>query len=272
MQVFGGPGWVYLPSSFPSPPLPSPLLPSPSPPLPSPPLPSPPLPSPPLPSPLPPFPPLSHQLFADDLKCTTTGGRALLRVARFADRYVRVVGQEAFPGKCVLLSTSKATRKRMKYRAISSGDRGWAVRLDIRDLGAHLDVTRRARAGTLSDRLMKATSQVHMVGGLPYGFLRLVGLIRSNYLPASLDGSEGAAVSGKHLDAFRTGIVRACWPGKLPMSGPHAVLSWLDARDGDPDFYVIWGRFRQMRRYLGYPPGEVRRVNRLLDLAAAGFA
>ena len=63
--------------------------------------------------------------------------------ARFTDRYIRAVGQEASPGKCVLLSTSKPTRQRMKIWAISAGDRAWAVVLDIRDLGGHLDVTRR---------------------------------------------------------------------------------------------------------------------------------
>ena len=35
-------------------------------------------------------------------------------------------------------------------------------------------------------------------------------------------------------------------------------------------FNVIWGRFSQMRRYLGYRPGEVHRVYRLLGLAASG--
>ena len=35
-------------------------------------------------------------------------------------------------------------------------------------------------------------------------------------------------------------------------------------------FFLMWGRFRQMRRYLGDRPGEVQRVYRLLDLAAAG--
>ena len=59
----------------------------------------------------------------------------------------------------------------MKYWAISAGEKSWAVKLDIRDLGGHLDITRRARAGTLSGRVVKATSQVRMVGALPFGFL-----------------------------------------------------------------------------------------------------
>ena len=92
-----------------------------------------------------------------------------------------------------------------------------------------MDVTRRARAGTLSRRAVGATSQVHMVGALPFGFLRLVGFVRSKYLPAGLHGSEGAAISGKHLDAFRSGIVGTCWPKKLPMDNPQAVPSFGSA-------------------------------------------
>ena len=60
----------------------------------------------------------------------------------------------------------------------------------------------------------------------------LLGLLAGLILPAGLHGSEGAAISGTSLDAFRTGIVRACWPRKLPMSNPHAVLSLLDALEG----------------------------------------
>ena len=83
----------------------------------------------------------------------------------------------------------------MKYWAISTRNKSWAVKLDIRDLGGHLDFTKRDRVGTLAGTAIKATSQVHMVSALPFGFLRLVGFVRSTFLPAGLHGSEGAMVS-----------------------------------------------------------------------------
>ena len=43
----------------------------------------------------------------------------------------------------------------------------WAVKLDVRDLGGHLDVTLRAVAGTLTRRVQIATTQVPAVGALP---------------------------------------------------------------------------------------------------------
>ena len=211
------------------------------------------------------------QLYADNLKCTTTDGNSLLAAARFIDRYIRAVGQEASPSKCVLLSTSKATRKHMKILIISDGNRSWGVKLDVRDLGGHLDITNRARAGTLARRVVLATSQVRMVGALPFGFLRLIGFDRAKFLLAGLHGSEGSHISLRNLSAFRTCIVKACWPKKLPMANHHAVPSLLDAPDcGDPEMYVIWNRFRQLRRFLAYRPDEVQRVYRLLDLVASG--
>ena len=178
---------------------------------------------------------VTPQLYADNLKCTATDGYTLLDAARFTDQYIRAVGQEASPSKCVLLSTSKATRKRMKNWATSTGDKGWAVKLDVRDLGGHLDITNRARAGTLAQRAVRTTSQVAMVGALPFGFLRLVGFARSKFLPAGLHGAEGSHISFKNLNSFRTGIVKACWPRKLPMANPQAVLSLLDV-----PIAVIW--------------------------------
>ena len=57
---------------------------------------------------------------------------------------------EASPSKCVLLSTSKAARRRMTAWRNRNESCFWAVKLDVRDLGGHLDVTLRAVAGTLS--------------------------------------------------------------------------------------------------------------------------
>ena len=44
------------------------------------------------------------------------------------------------------------------------------MQLDVRDLGGHLDFTKRARAGTLSKRIREATVGVASVGALPLGF------------------------------------------------------------------------------------------------------
>ena len=45
----------------------------------------------------------------------------------------------------------------------------------------------------------------------------------------------------------------------------------LDAPWGsDPAFFIIWNRFRQLRRCLAHCPGDHDRIFRLLDCASAG--
>ena len=64
------------------------------------------------------------QLYADNLKCVSSDPHLLLRAARFATGYVRLVGQEPAPSNCVLLSTSRAVRKDMKDWVLSQeGDK-----------------------------------------------------------------------------------------------------------------------------------------------------
>ena len=128
-----------------------------------------------------------------------------------------------------------------------------------------------AVAGTLSSRLHIATTQVPAVGALPLGFQRMLGMVRSKYLPGGLHGCEGAAVSVTALSSFRSAISKAVWSKKLPMTNTPALLSLLDAPWGsDPAFFIIWNRFRQLRRYLSYRPDDEARIFRLLDYASAG--
>ena len=72
------------------------------------------------------------QLQADNLKCSAERPNALFGAARFAAQYVRSVGQDVSPGKCVLLSTSKAVGRAMKLWDVSGDGKvegqGWYAR------------------------------------------------------------------------------------------------------------------------------------------------
>ena len=203
---------------------------------------------------------ISPQLHADNLKCTSYDVDSVLAAAQYTVSYVHVVGQEASPSKCVLLSTSKAARRRMTaWRNMNEGC-FWAVKLDVRDLGGHLDVTFRAVAGTLNCGVKIATTQVPAVGSLPLLFQRMLGMVRSKYLPGGLHGCEGAAISVSALGSFRSAVARAVWSTKIPMTNTPALLSLVDGPWGsDPAFFIIWSRLRQLRRYLSYRPDEENR-------------
>ena len=77
------------------------------------------------------------QLYADNLKCLSRDPDLLLHAARFTTGYVRLVGQEPAPSKCVHLSTSREIRKDMKDWVLSCEGDQWSVRFDVRDLGGH---------------------------------------------------------------------------------------------------------------------------------------
>ena len=155
------------------------------------------------------------QLYADNLKCFAERPGALFESARFTAQYVRSVGQDVSPGKCILLSTSKSVRKTMKLWDISGGGGFWKVQLDVRDLGGHLDFTFSAWAGTLSKRVGEATLAVASVGALPQGFQVKLELVRGKYLPAGLHAAEASYVSSSSISAFRAAIVRAVWSSKM---------------------------------------------------------
>ena len=80
---------------------------------------------------------VSPQLYADNLKCTSCSVDSVLAAAQYTVSHVRAVGQEASPSKCVLLSTSKAARRRMTAWRNKNEGCFWAVKLDVRDLGRY---------------------------------------------------------------------------------------------------------------------------------------
>ena len=75
------------------------------------------------------------QLCAVNLECVSRDPHLLLSAARFTTGYVRLVGQEPAPSKCVLLSTSRVVREDMKEWVLSQEGDKWSVKFDVRDLG-----------------------------------------------------------------------------------------------------------------------------------------
>ena len=71
------------------------------------------------------------QLYADNLKCVSRDPELLLSAARFTTGYVRLVGQEPAPSKCVLLSTSRVVRRDMKDWVLSQEGDKWSVKFDV---------------------------------------------------------------------------------------------------------------------------------------------
>ena len=67
------------------------------------------------------------QLYVDNLKFVSRDPAALLRAARFTVGYVRLVGQEPAPRKCVPPSTSWAVRNDMRGWIVTNEEDRWSV-------------------------------------------------------------------------------------------------------------------------------------------------
>ena len=62
------------------------------------------------------------------------------------------------------------------------------------------------------------------------------------------------------LRKLRSAVFRFVWSRRQPLASVGSVLRLLDGPRGcDPAFCVVWFRFRMLRRYLAYRPGEVAR-------------
>ena len=211
------------------------------------------------------------QLYADNLKCLSGNPDLLLHAARFTTGYVRLVGQEPAPSKCVLLSTSREVRKDMRDWVLSCEGDQWTVRFDVRDLGGHLDTTFRGWSSTLAARVRLVISRLVLVFVLPLDFYGRVRVLRSMYLPAALHGIEASLLASDSLRKLRSAVCRVVWSRRQPLANVGAVLSFLDGPSGcDPAFCVVWFRFRLLRRYLALWPAEVDRVYRLLGMVGDG--
>ena len=197
------------------------------------------------------LPEVTPQLYADNLKCVSSNPEQLLRAATFTSGYVRLVGQEPAPSKCVLLSTSAAVRRDMKAWVISDKGERWSVKLDIRDLGGHLDSTYRAWGRTLAARVIAVLRVVWVVSALPLDYRGKLRILRTMYIPAALHGIEASLLSQSSLLKLRAAFVRACWSSKLTLAHTGTVLGMLDGLECvDPATCVVWFRFRMLRGIL----------------------
>ena len=167
------------------------------------------------------------QLYADNLKCSSVCPNALFGAARYTVQYVRSVGQDVSPGKCVLFSTSNAVGKSMKLWDVSVDGQPLKVELDIRDLVAILTSPGEPRLGPF----LKGSRT------LPVGLLRLVlcrwgfqvklGLVRGKYKAAGLHAVEASFVAPSSLSSFRAALGRSVWSSKILPTPWFYLICWM---------------------------------------------
>ena len=110
-----------------------------------------------------------------------------------------------------------------------------------------------------------------MVVALPLDFAGTLRVLRTKFLSEEPHGNEASRISFGLFQRLRSAFVAAVWSKKMHLVHVGAVLSLLDVPpDCGPGFYIVWCRFRLLRRYLAYNPREVRRLYCPLDMVAGG--
>ena len=97
--------------------------------------------------------------------------------------------------------------------------------MDVRDLGGHLDVTQRAMAGTLSDRVKKSGVPTNALDGV-LQISTCVKVVPSLYLGSALSDLRWAG---------------AAWSNKCPMTDTPPLLILLDAPEVQIPHSLIFG-------------------------------
>ena len=160
-------------------------------------------------------------MYADILKCVSGDPDLLLRAARFTAGYVRLVGQEPAPTKCVLLSTSREVRKDMKH---------WVSRMEMSGLSSlmswifcgHLDTTFRGWSSILAAWVRQV-----LIFALPLDFHGWVRVVRSMYLLAAPHGIESSLLASDSLRKLRSSILGVVWSRRQSLENPGAVACWM---------------------------------------------
>ena len=123
----------------------------------------------------------------------------------------------------------------------------------------------------MAARVRLVIAKLVLIFGLPLDFRRRLRVIRSMFIPGALHGIEASCLAEASLRKLRTALVKVVWSRRQSLANTDAVLSLLDCPSGcDPAFCVVWFRFRMLRMYLAYRPGEVFRISWLLEHAADG--
>ena len=118
------------------------------------------------------------------------------------------LGQEPGPSKCVFLSTSRAVRKDMREWVVSDEGHNWTVKLDVRDLGGHLDTTFRGWSSTLAARVLVVIARLIVVHALPLSFHGRLGVLRSMFIPGALHGIEASFLADCSVRKLRSAVLQ----------------------------------------------------------------
>ena len=149
-------------------------------------------------------------------------------------------------------------------RLFSDDGHRWSVKLDIRDLGCHLDTTFHGWSSTLASRVRLVISRLVLVFALPLDFHGRLRVLRSMFIPGVLHGVEASFLAGIGVLSFvlfgemllmlvrlmmclfiGTLLLLLSWicggSSRLFLDLLDAILRWSASFTSDVELLHLWG-------------------------------
>ena len=94
----------------------------------------------------------------------------------------------------------------MRSWVVSDEGHRWSVKLDVRDLGGHLDTTLHGWSSTLVSRVRLVIARLILVFALPLDFHGRLRVVRTMFIPGALRGVEASFLADSSLRKLRTAV------------------------------------------------------------------
>eukprot|EP00969_Alexandrium_andersonii_P159869 7064341-Alexandrium_andersonii.AAC.1 len=139
--------------------------------------------------------------------------------------YFQALGARISAGKCCTFANTASLRARLKRFTPPGHQQPIRVACSARDLGAHLNVGKRASGSTLTKRLGEAAKTAELVARFPASFERRMQVVLGKVLPQGLYGVEATPASSHALRHLRTKIATVVDGKAAPVRAVELALA-----------------------------------------------
>ena len=116
------------------------------------------------------------------------------------------------------------------------------MKLDVRDLGGHLDTTWRSWSSTFDARFRLVISRFVLIFALPLDLQGRNRVVRTKFIPCALHGVEASYLSKCSFLKFACCCIARCvWSRRKLLASAGALPGFMDGPQGcDPTFGLVW--------------------------------
>ena len=192
------------------------------------------------------------RVLADDILILVLGPEHAAKLKQAYDvshQYLKAMGAQIAADKSAVFSTCRRTRQWLRKHIWEELGENIEVANNIKDLGAHLNLTKSPNAAVLNDRLVKAITRTVKLRHLKVGMKTTTESIRVFCHTLALYGAEVAQPKDGLLARYKTAVVNAISAHHRNRSVDLTFHTCSLGRDLDPEIAILVNRVMAMRRY-----------------------